>query len=372
MQTAGLNGVVGTGRRLLFVVGSALGHLGRALVVARVLRRRQPSVALHFACPLLPADQRALVAGEFALHDLPGPPSGAHDAAFADALEALFEQFVPDLILLDLSPLPWLALVRFPPVARVYLTNGFLTELGRGPTAQDEWWAQWSAAWNRMREGRGLRPLASARELYRADRVLLADPPALLPAVTAQPMFETVGPCVWEADGSVPSALAGDAQLLVLMMGSTGQQQMPEAVVMELMALVGADRAVFIASQGAPYGPRVTSLRWVPLTPLLRRARFAVTQGGAGNLYLALAAGVPVGCLPTHANHRLLGALVEDLGVGMLFTGRHWSRELAALGPALVTLRKRAQAMAGELQSVDGPARAAECILALLEQGLSK
>lgn len=350
--------------RILFIVGPALGHIGRALVVARQLRKLG-NADIAFSCPARPNGMHTrLLAPEFPVIELPANNPGGFDIGFAEALERVMADFSADLIVCDLSPLPWLPLIRFPQTPRAYLTNVFLTALGSRKTVQDSLWEQHGTRWNSLRQRRGLPPLDSARQFYDTDLVLLADPAAVIATCPPPPpSFRAVGPCSWEPEGELPPELAAEQDLLLLSMGSTGHELIPEAVVHQLAQITGASRSVFVGTADSGYSREILHCRWVPGSKLLRHSRFAVTQGGTGSAYQALANGVPVGCIPTHQNHRILGQVLEDIHAGQLFEQDDWPRQFTVLENALAKLQGSANGISTDLHQSDGPLRAAEAIL---------
>ena len=120
-------------RTILFIVGPALGHVGRGLVIARELVKSKCDVRVVFA-HITPGHGDRLLRPEFS--SIPIQYRRLGDEGFADKLETTIRTVNPAFVCLDLSPVPWLYLVRFPEIPRAYVTNFFLTSLLTEETAQ--------------------------------------------------------------------------------------------------------------------------------------------------------------------------------------------------------------------------------------------
>ncbi|MFF8716258.1 glycosyltransferase [Streptomyces sp. NPDC015184] len=127
-----------------------------------------------------------------------------------------------------------------------------------------------------------------------------------------------------------------------------------------------------------PLPPHVHAEQWVPQADVLRSASLVVCHGGSGTVYGALAAGVPVVCVPLFADQPDNARLVTGAGVGESVTPTGGPEDEApVLGPDDVrnireaaerileqpSYRARARSLAEEMRNT---ATAAE-LLATLE-----
>jgi UDP:flavonoid glycosyltransferase YjiC (YdhE family) len=342
-----------------WIVGPALGHAARALLVARELR------ALGITSSFFGADRHGfharLLAPEFETIDSGHGPKQFED--FADAAVAHLHARQADAVCFDCASVPWR--VAMPPlgVPSVYLTNAYLAYPGE-PTHQDMQWAEHGAEWNARRIARGLPPLAGAGALLEADRVLFADPEWTLPQGFELPSHQRLtGACAWSPEAPLPAALAGLRDVALVATGSTGGA-LPPGLTAALGRACGARHVVQVDSRGvrvddAP--PLDVGMLSIPA--LLPHCRVALTHGGAGSTFQALAQGVPVVVWPGHRNHRLLGTCVQDAGLGLLLHPQDWQRKLATLEHDYAAFAERARAQAFDLAR--GPREAAKAIAEL-------
>ena len=355
-------------KKLLFLSGPALGHVSRLGSVAKHVRQ-MADAAIQFAVPAFSPHQNTLTEAGFDV-----VPVNISDSArafpaieFADGIAEVFQHVRPDMIVHDMCPVRWLSAVHFPDCTRVNVTNYFLTRAHGAPTFQKEWYDRIHDQLAEIRASRDLHPLTSVFDLYDADKVLLADPPDLFgPQVKLPPNYELCGPTFEQSLGQPPIDLAGDVKILLLSMGSTGRVLPDADLVSHLKHWCRGDTSVYA-------GTRTTKARslaladkyfeWLPLNPIMPKCQFAITQGGAGSTYMALAAGVPVGVVPSDPNHRILGDLVEDAGLGLCLGGADDAAKIEATDHA--TLSANAKAFAAH--PVDGSRVIATRIAELME-----
>jgi UDP:flavonoid glycosyltransferase YjiC (YdhE family) len=353
---------------VLFIVGAALGHMGRSLMIARCLESHA-SVKIHFACLSGGSHfEHLLLEPDYPVTALPVFSLADKGASSADRLEQLISELQPKLIYCDLNPLPQLLLVRFPEVPRIFLVNAYETRLGSDVTVQDLMWAQYGDEWNRLREARELQPVENPRSFFDADRVLLPDPPAIIgmPAESLPPGYIPVGPCIWDPPTTLPAELEDARDLLLLSMGTTGMNNLPLDAVQHIARLVGASRAIRIGSFDPGYGKHVAQYQWLPGSQVLSRCKFVLTQGGAGSTYQALRAGVPVACIPSHRNHVALANRLHKLGAGILLYKETWQQQLSETPLDLDKLQAGASALSNQMKDIDGPGNAAAAMLDLI------
>ena len=355
-------------RKVLFIVGAALGHVGRALMVARELRDGEGHGCVFTGSDLAGYLERYVAPEGFRTIPLRDRDINVSPAVFTERVEAVLHEESPDLILFDLSPLPWLSMLRLPDVPVVYLTNHFLTRLGSDTTVQDLIFREYVGPINQARESRGLEPLAGARELYERDLVILADPAGLFDSPAELPSgYVVTGAIWWEPDSVLPAELEAERDLLFVSLGSTGVP-LPDGLVPELKRVLDISRAVKVPAGGGKGSSGVgvpwTAYASLPGTEVLWRSKLCLSQGGAGSSYQALAAGVPLACWPGHLNHVVLAKRLEEIGAGVLLEAASWRDRLVSLRDEWPAMRGAAERFRG-MSSVDAARVAASRIAAL-------
>jgi UDP:flavonoid glycosyltransferase YjiC (YdhE family) len=313
---------MGVTKKILFVVGPALGHVGRSLVIARALAK-QSDVKIHFAC-VSPGYGEKIIGSEFQLSSIAYKRKGGR--TFAANLEQLMTLESPDLICLDLTPVPWLYQVVFPPVPQVYITNFFLTRLGEETTVQDLWFEKNSKICNLQRMSRGLEPIKDVRDLYERDVVLLADPFSLMNRLGEIPTnYLPVGPCVWEPVTAINNSLGIMQNILYISMGSSGNRTVSLGLIEALADCIDASEIIWVGKRNiiadnCSSGFSCQYFDQLSASTVIPKAKLVITQGGAGSTYQALGYGVPTLIWPTHENHRVLGGYMQKNGFGLLMT----------------------------------------------------
>lgn len=308
--------------KVTFVVGQALGHVGRALAVARALRSCRQSCEITFVGANPGKYFEKYISPErfdaVPIHGAAEPSPHAYASSLADILA----KTRPDLLVYDLSPCPWLLLAGELPVPQVFLTNYFVTRMGDGLTAQDMTFEANKQYINAARQRLGLSSLGSVRELYEKDRVILADPPQLLPDPSALPAHYTLAGAIWwEPEGELPADLQAQRDILYVSLGSTGAH-IPRATMARMAVSLDASRVIVTSTTRPPddtfVSVPVSYYTNLPGSKVLDRSILAITQGGAGSCYQALRARVPLGIAPVHRNHYLLGKRLTELGLAFL------------------------------------------------------
>jgi len=352
------------GRHVLWIVGPALGHASRCLLIARELRASH-GIDSHFIGSDRHGFHARLLAPDFGTTDLGCAPTD--HGRFADGVLAHARQSRPGAICIDCSPVPWMLAMPPLPAPTVYLTNHFLSH-GPARTLQDDLWQQNQIQWCAERQSRGLRAIASARALYEASLVLFCDPSSLVPQSPQPPAnAQVIGACCWTPAADLPAALEPLQDVLFVSFGSTGRGTIP-AEMLERLARVGrtTPRTVVRIDQG---GIRIDDQRlplagFVPTPGILGRSGLALTHGGTGSTYQAMAHGVPTLVWPAHRNHHVLGESIEDLGIGVLLDPSGWTDGLARFETDFDALVSRSRAHAFDL--AQGPAHGARLISELL------
>lgn len=128
-------------KKVLIVVGEFLGHWGRSLLIAEILRQHK-SVEIIFVGRDSAGNLRNLTKQYgFRMISL-GADQNKNLLVFADRLEVVMQQEQPDLIILDIGLIPWAIYVRFPDRPIAAISQYFLTSLcpetqgGAGSTYQ--------------------------------------------------------------------------------------------------------------------------------------------------------------------------------------------------------------------------------------------
>ena len=309
-------------KKALFIVGPALGHVGRLGSVAWKLRSVS-DVEIVFATPAHARYAHAVLGNDFEIIPIEiGEQAMSMPAnEFAIGLEQVFQTVHPDLIVRDLCPLKWMSAVRYPDCPHLNVTNFFLTRHLQEQTLQAMWYAGIASDIRRLRFEKGLAQLESVFDLYEADRVLLADPqPLLKPHGELPNHYRACGACSWSRDGELPDELEHLDDVLLLSMGSTGGGTLDKETIRIIAQRMGCATIVYAGSYPDTMRKRFVAdycYDWLPLKKMLTRTRAVICQGGTGSSYMALEAGVPVIVIPGHRNHQILGELLEKAGVGL-------------------------------------------------------
>lgn len=357
-------------KKVLFIVGSALGHVGRSMRIAQALLSKYEMSICFTGADSISFMKRWPIDG-VSLLELPSNMVEDYGLSFAKSLEAVFHKIKPDLICCDITPLPWLSLVRFPKIPQVYITNYFVTHIGEFPTVQDQMFEKTGSIWNWLRKKRGLSPLRTARDLYEKDVVILLDPQDIIPDRERMPSnFKIAGPCTWEPPVDIPSELRERQNLMYISLGSTRNNTLPDELIRTISSIVGlSDIVESKASLRHSRASSITKLSydWLPGRKVLKRSIFAMTHGGTGSAYQALELGVPVGCWPNHQNHKILGLRLEKMNLGVVFTANNWKKKIGQFEMKWPKMVKRAREISNSLRLVDGPTNAARAIAKLME-----
>jgi UDP:flavonoid glycosyltransferase YjiC (YdhE family) len=157
-------------------------------------------------------------------------------------------------------------------------------------------------------------------------------------------------------------------------MGSTGDRRLFETA---LSAFADTDYQVLMTT--GPVGltkalpSNVFLAPYAPGAALMARADVCVNHGGNGTIYQALAAGVPVVGVPTHADQQVQLQLCERAGVGLCLPesrlGPDTLRHAVAAVRADRRYRERAEGLARAIAGHDG-ARTAAALIAELASPL--
>lgn len=309
--------------RIAMISGPALGHVGRLYKIALALREAY-LVDIDFIYPDANKPYVQQIAGNsfktFSIF-VSGNNSLEKASCFAKGVEKHFNKKDYDLVIQDANPLLWTSLIKFPDIPKVNITNAFLTQLRPEPTDQETTFREVVDELNHLRTLKKLVPINNLYELYESDLVLLADPKPIVDLLGVIPEhYIQCGSCSWMLEGKSPHELADKNDFLLLSMGSTGKSDLNSQILEKIQYKLGQHTSIYV-------GNKVNAVRrkyafdflyeWLPLNEILTRSKAVITQGGAGATYQALCFGKPVFVFPAHNNHRILGKLLERLGVGL-------------------------------------------------------
>jgi MGT family glycosyltransferase len=152
----------------------------------------------------------------------------------------------------------------------------------------------------------------------------------------------------------------------------------PDVFRAALDGLADADVRLLVGTGGrlapedlGPVPDNASVERWPDGRAALREAAVAITHGGIGSVHEALAAAVPMLCLPQGADQWMWAKRMSELGVGQVLADpapesvRDSVTELLAAEDA----RKRAAELAAHLSEYPGAAIAADAAQSLLDGG---
>jgi UDP:flavonoid glycosyltransferase YjiC (YdhE family) len=176
---------------------------------------------------------------------------------------------------------------------------------------------------NRVRRARGLGPFGSLLEVYSAgDLTVYPDLPQLFPVHRLPSTHRFLGPLKLGPHVPLPDwwdRVPTERPWVYVAMGTSGRAAALSSIIEALAAL---DVEVLVATSergaGAPARSNVWVSEWLPLDPVLQRARVAVGNGGTGGMYYALAHGVPALSIPANMDQHMVAEAVVRAGAGLL------------------------------------------------------
>ncbi|MFC6286758.1 nucleotide disphospho-sugar-binding domain-containing protein [Nocardioides sp. GCM10027113] len=199
-------------------------------------------------------------------------------------------------------------------------------------------WNEALPALNRAREEQGLPPLAHVLEQYRsAARVLVLTSSAFDFTGPLPPFLRYVGPRLDDLD-AVPDGWTpqpGDEPLVLVSLSTEFQDQTDTLArvaaalgTLPVRGVVTTGRAVDPGSVPAPANVQV--LRLAPHREVLPHASVVVTHCGHGTTIKALAAGIPLVCLPMGRDQNDVAARVVHRGAGVRLDPASAPEQIAA------------------------------------------
>lgn len=395
----------------------ALAHVSRLLEVARVLRERGHDLVfagdgkyLEIAAregfpttrlPYVPVEQVVRVVRSQRLWEL---FPEAELRTYLDAEHAFFQEYQPDLVLIDNRPTARTSAerlgIRTAAILNVHMSNyrripffSFANLLGQrdwpGVGLLDRvenaiervmYDRMVMGGLNRIRRELGL-PRLRAYEHEEGELTLLADLPEFNPVRRLPAHVHFVGPLTWHNGLPPPRCLQQfdpGKRTVYLSLGSEGLEDLLrylEELTREGLQVVVATGAPNVAcEQALPEG--VFLEQYVNVDELLPRCDIVCCHGGNGTLYQALAHGLPVVVVATHQEQAYGGKRIERLGLGRTLmlnaVRRHgFGQVLRALRFVLEEprCRDRAHAFAQRLRRWQGAGMAAERVEAWMAGG---
>jgi UDP:flavonoid glycosyltransferase YjiC (YdhE family) len=191
----------------------------------------------------------------------------------------------------------------------------------------------WARGFDRLRKRLGLKPLKNMYQLVEGNITLLADLPEYFPIEeTSRADFRYIGPILFRAALPRPiwlPRLDKTRPTLYFTMGSTGDTHFFN----EAVRVFGGSRyQVMITTAGLPIEQlrrhdNVFVEELADGDSLMSVSHVAITHGGNGTVYQALAHGVPVLGIPTLFDQEINLQRVEALGAGLRLARRNYCTE---------------------------------------------
>lgn len=310
-------------KKIAFVAGPALGHVGRLLSVISELKLSS-NAEIHCFSPDIKGFAKNLFTPLYKTFLVPIQKGNflEKNECFGIAVNKILTENRYDLIIYDCNPLNWITFMKFNGVPSVCITNVFLTRFGNAATIQENRFAKHKNAINDVRSRHKLSELESSYDLYEADLVLLADPkPIVDMLITKMPThYKHVGACVWATNEKLPAELKDCRDILLLSMGSTGPASIEQNTFSALKKFIGASISVYTGNKADLMRQHISldmDFTWLPLDEVLKFTKAVFSQGGSGSTYQALGLGIPTFIMPSHQNHRILGDILTSLGTGL-------------------------------------------------------
>lgn len=332
---------------ILIIVGPNLGHVTRALLIGNELLKEGWKV--EYACADICKFAQTLIEPLFKLHKLSENVIGDNAYSFTEDILKLLKKTKPSIVCYDLSPIPWLIQLPDLNIPEVYITNVFLTGLGSEETNQQLSFEKRKNLWNKIRHSRNLPELVNYRELYDKKLVLLADPQFITDLYILPENYHCIGSCTWQPEMEGNNKYQEMGNILFVSTGSTGKKKIPDLLVNSIKQYLNCNAIVKTETNNN----NDSANRFLPSNTILKHSTFAITQGGTGSTYQALENGVPVGCWPTSKNHRILGQLLEQLELGILFEEHNWREKLKFLETGFSELSTKAKTASEEIKRMN-------------------
>ena len=268
-----------------------------------------------------------------------------------------------------------------PPFGRGFLPAVTDEDLERDRIAGEQGMQAWDVALpalNAARAEQGLEPLEHVLDQGRTAALTLVMTSAAFDFTGAlPPTVKHVGPRLddpsWAGDWAPP---AGDDPLALVALSSDFQNQVD--LLRRIAAALGElpVRGVVTTGKGVdpsevPAPPGVQVVRAAPHAEVLREAAVAITHAGHGTAIKALAAGVPLVCLPMGRDQLDVAARVVHRGAGVRLDSSAEPKAIAAATREVLgepRYREAAERIAAAIADETSTDRAVEEIETLIDQ----
>lgn len=390
-------------RVLLLPAAIGQSHLTRLVLIARALRARGAAVVFGFRddSPILRAEGfERLPVADATVTDFGGNVFAAYTPALIEQCLAgerrAIEATQPDAVVADLRLTAAIS-ARLAGRSLVSVVNGYLTaafdptdvllpaRYGRlrhavasavGRLIQHRQKRAVAAAFRVAARRYGLAHLTTLDNFLRGDLTLIADLPEYCPLPKLPADHQYIGPLIWDGPAGpppppLPAPPPGRLPIYATT-GNTGSRRLAELVA---DAFGGRDEYAVLLTTGAyldpdtvPRAPNIRVERFVPGSAAMAWCAAAIHCGGNGTTYQALAAGVPALAVPFTTDQVVNAWLLARAGAGWplqpaTLTGERLRAALHGL-LADATVRRALDRFRTRLAATDGPAAAAEAILA--------
>ena len=217
------------------------------------------------------------------------------------------------------------------------------------------------------------------RAMLRAPLMLyMTAEPFEYPRSDWPPSVRMVGPGIWDPPADPPSWLDDLEKPLVLVTCSTEYQNDGKLIRTALEALAGEDMEVVATSGGVDPSsfsppPNARIVKFLPHSPVLKRAACVVCHGGMGITQKALASGVPVCVVPFGRDQFDVGRHVEVADAGSRLPARRLRADrLRAAVREAMGKKGGARRIASAFDAAGGPRAASEALEKLLNEQADK
>jgi len=342
---------------------NALAHISRLLEIAKVLRSDGNEIVFAgygeylqvaeqhgFATRELPyISRQQLVESVRSQKNLRNLYQYEQLKEFVEAELALYKELNPDLVMLDNRPTARISAekagLKTVAVLNVQMSNYRKIPFYSLCARLQPDWAQWLAApidrvenmiecffydrivmadVNRLRRDLGLPRLYSYQH-EEGDLSFLADIPEFNPVRRLPSHARYIGPLTWHNDLPPPACLAKldkDRKTVYFSLGSDSLEELAEHFGMltekGMQVVVACGKTERDIGQSSI--PHVYFEEFVNTDKLLPLCDIVCCHGGNGTLYQAIAFGIPIVCVTTHAEQYYGARRIQQLGLGAVLT----------------------------------------------------
>ncbi|MFC1853499.1 glycosyltransferase [candidate division CSSED10-310 bacterium] len=183
-----------------------------------------------------------------------------------------------------------------------------------------QYWASPYKHWQQQNVRSGIK-VESLMDVMEGDLTLMPDIPEFFPVQDKPDSVYFVGPILWKPDLEVPSWLENlkpGKPTIYVTMGSTGVKKILDV---SYQAFKEKDYNILATTgnlqhQDFERHANFYVTNYAPGLALLAKSDVTVNHAGNGSIYQALAAGVPMVCIPTHIDQEMNAQRIEHLNCG--------------------------------------------------------